>query len=134
MTDHQKSLRVLIIDDDPTTLKLFKHVLQAEYHVRAVPTVQAGLAEATSDPRPDAVLLDLRLPLIDGLECLRRLRAAPSTAALPVAIVTGDYFMDATVSDELKSLGARIYFKPVWLEDLHRIVAELVREQPNSAH
>jgi DNA-binding response OmpR family regulator len=118
--------RVLIIEDDATALEFFEQMLVDQgYTVRAMQTVEAGLAEATRHA-PDAVLLDLHLPLTDGLECLRRLRAAPLNLATPVAILTGDYFMDDEVANELQTLGARIHFKPVWEEDLRRIVKELV--------
>jgi DNA-binding response OmpR family regulator len=118
--------RVLIIEDDTTTLQFFEQMLVEQgYIVRAVSTVEAGITEADAH-RPDAVLLDLHLPLTDGLECLRRLRAVPQRQRMPVAILTGDYFMDDDVARELQELGAKIHFKPVWEDDLHRIVEGLV--------
>jgi DNA-binding response OmpR family regulator len=119
--------RVLIIEDDTTTLQFFEQMLVDQgYVVRAVSTVEDGLMEADS-LRPDAVLLDLHLPLSDGLEYLRRLRAIPQKQPVPVAILTGDYFMDDDVARELQELGARIHFKPVWEDDLHRIVEGLIK-------
>jgi DNA-binding response OmpR family regulator len=118
--------RVLIIEDDTTTLQFFEQMLVEQgYIVRAVSTVEDGLTEADA-LRPDAVLLDLHLPLTDGLECLRRLRAVPQRQRVPVAILTGDYFMDDDVARELQELGAKIHYKPVWEDDLHRIVEGLV--------
>jgi DNA-binding response OmpR family regulator len=131
MTDvrQRPPTRVLIIDDDATALELFEQMLVEEgYVVRAVQTVEAGLAEAAMHP-PDAVLLDLHLPLTDGLECLRRLRAAPLHLMMPVAILTGDYFLEDEVARELQALGARIHFKPVWDTDLRQIVEALVSQQ-----
>jgi DNA-binding response OmpR family regulator len=125
----QQKARVLIIDDDATTLELFEQMLVEQgYVVRAVLTVEAGLTEAAIHA-PDAVLLDLHLPLTDGLECLRRLRAAPLHLMTPVAILTGDYFIGDEVARELKALGARIHFKPVWDADLRQIVEALVSQQ-----
>jgi DNA-binding response OmpR family regulator len=118
--------RVLIIEDDTTTLQFFEQMLVDQgYIVRAVSTVEDGLTEADA-LRPDAVLLDLHLPITDGLECLRRLRAIPQRQRVPVAILTGDYFMDDDVARELQELGAKVHFKPVWEDDLHRIVEGLV--------
>jgi DNA-binding response OmpR family regulator len=118
--------RVLIIEDDTTTLQFFEQMLVEQgYIVRAVSTVEAGITEADAH-RPDAVVLDLHLPVTDGLECLRRLRAVAHTRPMPVAILTGDYFMDDDVARELQQLGAKIHFKPVWEDDLHRIVQGLV--------
>jgi DNA-binding response OmpR family regulator len=124
--------RVLIIEDDTTARETFRQILvDLGYVVCAVPTAGAGLAEISARP-PDAVVLDLHLPIIDGLECLRSLRAAPLQSAVPVAILTGDYFIDEDVAHELQGLGARIHFKPVWDEDLRRIVEDLVSQQHSS--
>ena len=126
MSEVRTPARVLIIEDDTTTLQFFEQMLVEQgYIVRAVSTVEAGITEAEAH-RPDAVLLDLHLPLTDGLECLRRLRAVPQRQRMPVAILTGDYFMDDDVARELQQLGAKIHFKPVWEDDLHRIVQGLV--------
>ena len=131
MTDARRpeAARVLIIDDDATALELFEQMLvERGYVVRAVLTVEAGLAEAAIHA-PDAVLMDLHLPLTNGLQGLRRLRAAPLNLMTPVAILTGDYFLDDEVARELQSLGARIHFKPVWDADLHQIVEALVNQR-----
>lgn len=123
------AMRVLIIEDDATALEFFEQALVEEgYTVSAVLTVEAGLAEAAIHT-PDAVLLDLHLPLMDGLECLRRLRAAPLHLMTPVAILTGDYFLDDEVARELQALGAMIHFKPVWDTDLCRIMEALVSQR-----
>src|SRR5688572_14647805 len=121
--------RILIVDDDPSALECFTQMLLDHgYAVRAVQTFDAALTEIASHP-PDAVLLDLHLPVIDGREGLRRLRAAPLNTTVPVAILTGDYFLDDDVTRELVALGARIYFKPVWDTDLRRIVEALVAQR-----
>ena len=96
------------------------------YNVRAAVSAEAGLLEAES-AHPDAILLDLRMPMVDGLAFLRRLRAREDTHKTPVAIVTGDYFLDDTISNELHGLGAEVFFKPLWIEDLVRITQALVR-------
>lgn len=72
---------------------------------------------------PAAILLDLHLPKIDGLEFLRRLRAH---ADIPTAVITGDYLVDDHIVDDLDTLGIRIFFKPLWEEDLIQIVGMLV--------
>jgi DNA-binding response OmpR family regulator len=121
--------RVLIIDDDASALECFAQTLLEQGDVVcAVQSVEAGLADATLHP-PDAILLDLHLPVTDGLEGLRRLRAAPINVTAPVAILTGDYFIDEDVTRELMSLGARIHFKPVWDTDVRQIVDGLLNQR-----
>jgi len=110
--------RILIVDDDEGVTQTFARMLRLEgYQVRTAVSAETGLREATQS-RPDAIILDLRMPLLDGLGFLRRLRAQDGMRATPVAIVTGDYFLDDTVSAELNELGAELRFKPLWLEDL----------------
>jgi two-component system, OmpR family, response regulator PrrA len=109
---------ILIVDDDEGVTTTFARMLRLEgYEVYTAMNAESGLqeAEATS---PDAIILDLRMPLLDGLGFLRRLRAIDQHRDVPVAIVTGDYFLDDTVSAELRRLGAELKFKPLWLEDL----------------
>jgi CheY-like chemotaxis protein len=69
----------------------------------------------------------LRMPLIDGLGFLRRLRAGDGHRHTPVAIVTGDYFLDDTVATQLRELGATVRFKPLWLEDLVSLTRRLLK-------
>ena len=129
-----RGVTVLVVDDDATTRETFQHMLRAEgYAVRAESSVETGLASAV-DETPDVILLDLHMPLAGGLECLRRLRAQPECAAIPVAIVTGDYFIDDVIAEELRQHGAQIYFKPVWEEDLRRIVHESLSRYPARTH
>ena len=50
-----------------------------------------------------------------------------NSATSPVAIVTGDYFLDDEVSTELRQLGAEVKFKPLWLEDLVGLARDLLK-------
>lgn len=122
-----KLATILIVDDDPVVTETFARMLTLEgYGVRTAVTAETGLHEADVS-RPDAILLDLRMPLVDGLGFLRRLRAREHPRQTPVAIITGDYFVDDTVSRDLGGLGAEVHFKPLWQEDLLHITEALVK-------
>jgi DNA-binding NtrC family response regulator len=109
---------ILIVDDDEGVAQTFARMLKLEgYRVRTAMNAENGLREAAKT-RPAAIILDLRMPIVDGLAFLRRLRSSDPPRETPVAIVTGDYFLDDAVSMELKALGAELKFKPLWLEDL----------------
>lgn len=117
---------ILIVDDDPGAVEAFEYMLKAEgYGVRVAPDARSALVEIERRV-PAAVVMDLHLPITDGLEVLRELRATARHAHMPVAMVTGDYLVDERVTRELQVLGARLYFKPLWEEDLIRIVRALV--------
>ena len=117
---------ILIVDDDEGVTTTFARMLRLEgYHVHTALSAEMGLREAQTS-RPDAIILDLRMPLVDGLGFLRRLRSHEEQRDTPVAIVTGDYFLSDPIQLELKSLGATIKFKPLWLEDLIALAKTLV--------
>jgi DNA-binding response OmpR family regulator len=112
------SASILIVDDDEAVTQTFARMLRMEgFTVRTAINAESGLTEVAEN-QPDAIILDLRMPLVDGLGFLRRLRATELHRRTPVAIVTGDYFLDEQLSAELRSLGAELKFKPLWLEDL----------------
>jgi two-component system response regulator PrrA len=119
--------RILIVDDDEGVTQTFARMLRLEgFDVRTAVNAETGLREAEQG-RPDAIILDLRMPLVDGLGFLRRLRAHDDQRGTPVAIVTGDYFLDDSVSAELRDLGAELRFKPLWLEDLVGLARTLLK-------
>jgi CheY-like chemotaxis protein len=117
---------VVVVDDDVAVDESFGQMLQAAgYDTHTEATVTAGLAYLER-AKPSIVILDLHLPDGSGLDCLRQLRSWPQHRQLPVAILTGDYFLDEKLSRELSTLGARVFFKPVWEDDLLRIVSQLL--------
>ena len=119
--------RLLIVDDDLSTTQTFAQILTLEgYDVRTAATAESGLREIETG-RPDAVILDLRMPFINGLGLLYRLRAGELHRQTPVVIVTGDQCIDDAVIRELRDLGAEVRFKPLWLEDLVDVARSLVQ-------
>ena len=118
---------ILIVDDDPSVTETFERMLRLEgYNVVTALSAEAGLSQAERT-NPHAIILDLRMPLTDGLQFLRILRTKPGLGTVPVAIVTGDYFLDQAVSNELRELGADLRFKPLWLEDLLALARNLLK-------
>ncbi len=123
----QDTAKILIVDDDEGVTTTFARMLRLEgFDVRTALNGEMGLREA-SRSRPDAIILDLRMPLVDGLGFLRRLRADDEQRDVPVAIVTGDYFLDDDIATELRQLGAEVKFKPLWLEDLVGLARDLLK-------
>jgi DNA-binding response OmpR family regulator len=118
--------RVLVIDDDPAITSLLKRGLSYEgFVVDIAGTGEAGLALAR-ERVPDLVVLDIMMPGINGLEVLRRLRAADER--LPVLMLTAK---DAP-ADQVQGLeaGADDYVvKPFTFEVLLARVRALLRRQ-----
>jgi two-component system response regulator PrrA len=123
----RQSATVLVVDDDEGVTQTFAQMLRLQgYQVGTAVSADAGLIEA-EQRHPDAIILDLRMPLVDGLGFLRRLRAHDDQRNTPVAIVTGDYFLDDSVTTEMRELGAELRFKPLWLEEVVGLVGHLLR-------
>ena len=118
---------ILIVDDDEGVTQTFARMLKLEgFQVRTAINAESGLKVAT-ESQPNAIILDLRMPLVDGLGFLRRLRSHDDQRSTPVAIVTGDYFLEDAVANELRELGAELRFKPLWLEDLVGLARNLLK-------
>jgi DNA-binding response OmpR family regulator len=84
----EQAVRVLLIEDDPDTLEMYRTRLEKDgYQVYVANDGEEGLARAT-ELVPDIVFLDIRLPKLDGLEVLQRLRDQESTAIVPVVILS----------------------------------------------
>jgi len=117
---------ILIVDDDRSVADTFARMLKLEgFRVATALSAETGL-ELADTVNPDAIILDMRMPITNGLQFLRLIRAKPPLASVPVAIVTGDYFLSEPIQHELKSLGASIRFKPLWLEDLIALARTLI--------
>jgi DNA-binding response OmpR family regulator len=77
-----------------------------------------GALAAVEAEVPDVVLLDIKMPGLDGFEVLRRLKSRPETAAVPIVILTANDLSDSTRAHGLQ-LGARAYLeKPITYERL----------------
>ncbi len=99
----QQSRKILIVEDDEYLRNLYKEILTAEnYTVMTAENGQVGLDTITSQ-RPDLVLLDLMMPVMDGKTMLHRVRAMPEFEKLPIIVLTNAGDMNSM--HETKVLG-----------------------------
>ena len=112
--------RILVVEDNPANMKLAVLVLTSAGHT----ALQAGTAGEGIDlavrEGPDAVLMDMQLPDMDGVEATRILKRRPETARIPVVAVTAS----AMKGDKERMLAVcdRYIEKPV---DYKKLVAEI---------
>jgi CheY-like chemotaxis protein len=88
MAEPEKRKRILVVDDEPQNIIVMREILKSEYTIIAATDGEKALAIAQSASPPDLIMLDIMMPSIDGYETLRRLKADPRTAGLPVVMVT----------------------------------------------
>lgn len=121
-----KPARILIVDDDETVLQTFAKALSLEgYDVRIAASPLVGL-QAVEEVAPDVILLDLRMPFVNGIGFLYRLRALSNHHHTPVALITGDSCIDDPAMVELEQLEAEVRFKPMWIDEVVTLTRELL--------
>jgi CheY-like chemotaxis protein len=104
---------ILVVDDTPSNIDVLKNMLVTEgYQVKAATSGEQALKVARKSPPPDLILLDVVMPVMDGYEVCRQLKADAFTSGIPVVFVTG-----AASDDEVQRgmlLGAAGFlFKPL---------------------
>jgi len=93
---------ILVIDDNIESLELMRFLLQSfGYDVRVAQSGEEGLSLAASS-RPDLIICDIHMPVLDGFGVIARVRADPAMRSIPCIAVTAL----AMVGDETKILGA----------------------------
>jgi len=130
MEDNHRTKTILIVDDQPEVLRLYSRGLEVKGHrVITAETVELGMQLVDAAP-PDAVLVDLKMPYVNGMGMLYRLRQ--SHPGLPVAIITGMQNLEKETLHEIAMLDAAIHYKPVSIVQIQRIVEELLARAPRA--
>jgi len=93
--------KVLVVEDVDFNRDLVVQLLEDKYHVIEAVNGQEGV-ELAERERPDLILMDLSLPVMDGWEATRRIKANPDLRSIPVIALTAH----AMVGDEKKALAA----------------------------
>jgi phosphoserine phosphatase RsbU/P len=121
--------KILIVDDEPLNVDYLEQELEdLEYETVSATNGQEGL-QRVAEARPDMILLDIMMPVMDGFEMLRQLKGVPDWRDIPVVIISALTDMDSVVRGI--KLGADDYlpkpFNPTLLSA--RLSAGLVRKQ-----
>src|SRR5258707_1869668 len=144
-----KIAEILLVEDNPNDVKLALHALKKQNITNHVEVVRDGAAaldylfrtgeyvDLPTGQNPRLILLDLKLPKVDGLEVLKRIKADPDTRKIPVVVLTSSREERDIV--ESYSLGVNSYIvKPVDFEQFTEAVQKLgfywllLNQSPNS--
>ena len=117
-------VEILLVEDNPNDVKLAMHAFKAHHIANHVQVVRDGAealefifctdryADRKIENGPKMILLDLKLPLVDGIEVLRKTKADPRTRSIPVVVMTSSR-EDRDIVESYK-LGVNSYIvKPV---------------------
>jgi len=112
---------ILIVEDEPAIRRLVKETLESRYAIQEAVDGLDGLQRAKS-VKPDLIILDLRMPGLDGLSVLRKLKADRQTAGIPVVILSVHGETDILL--EGQRLGASDHLiKPFDIDELRRVIS-----------
>jgi two-component system response regulator len=130
------SVEILLVEDNPKDVRLALHAFQKHNLANAVQVARDGVealdylfgtgpfAGRDTAQRPKVVLLDLKLPLVDGTEVLERIRADPRTRTLPVVVLTSS--REEPDIDRCYRLGVNSYIvKPVDFDQFLEVSRQL---------
>ena len=123
-------MKALVVEDNRTDLKLMHSILQMDGHE----VMDAASAEEAirllQENTPEVILIDLRLPHMDGLALGRQLKHAPATAGIPIIAITACF--EDYPKNEANAAGFSAYFvKPINTRTLARDVAAIIHSHQN---
>jgi CheY-like chemotaxis protein len=113
--------KLLIVDDEPANIELLaRRLTRRGFEVVSATSADEGIVKAVSE-KPDVVLMDIKMPVVDGFEATRRLKANAATRHIPVIALTAHAMQEDR--DQAVAAGADEYeTKPV---DLDRLLAKI---------
>ena len=136
MDEAMKEVEILLVEDNATDAELAVRALKKSNFANKLVWVKDGAAaldfifargeyaERPLQNGPKVILLDLRLPKVDGMEVLRQIKANPITKAIPVVVLTSSK-EDRDVAESYR-LGVNSYIgKPVEFDEFAKVVSEL---------
>ena len=132
--------RILVVDDDALTCRSVRAMLERGYYQVETASNGAEALELLESYKPDLVLLDIQMPVMDGLEACSRIRARPGGDLVPIIFLTGDERQDihalafqAKGDDFLRKpvLSVELIVRIRSLMRLKRLQAEIQAERDN---
>ena len=127
-TGTRRRPRVMIVDDDDDTRELYAWAMRAAgWLVETVPDGKTAILQAASFA-PDVIVMDLHLPVLDGYEATRRLRADDATHDIPVVVCTA--FAGAAAEAASRAAGGTTFVaKPFDAESMRELLERIVLDR-----
>jgi len=122
--------RILMVEDHPDVADLYQLKLQLEGYRVAVAADGASGLELAGSLRPDVILLDIHLPMLDGMQMLAALRERPDTRDIPVVVFTEDESRELMEEAERLAAAAYLVKANVLPSGLAQVVAAVLRDAP----
>ena len=118
-----RPLTVLVVDDDPDIRSICLDILEMEgYKVLEAADGAAGVRAAQAN-HPGMVLMDIRMPVLDGIQACLRLKADPTTAHIPIVLMSAHTLL---LEADIRACAAATLPKPFDMDKLLRVVEQLL--------
>jgi CheY-like chemotaxis protein len=118
--------QIMVVNDSVEFLQLMEDLLTDQGYEVSIVERGAGTREAAKRLRPDLLIIDVRMPDLDGFEVLNLLQLDPDTAAIPVLVCTAAV-QDVQVQEPmLRDRGIPVLFKPFDIDELLNTVGRLL--------
>ena len=79
--------RILVVEDQEDNRQILRDLLASHYAVTEAENGEEAIAAVAKEP-PDLILMDIQMPIMDGYEATRRIKADPATRSIPIIVVT----------------------------------------------
>lgn len=119
---------ILIVEDEPLNMKLFRDLLQVNGYATFEASNGKQGVEMAREKQPDLILMDIQMPVMDGLGATRILKSDPVTASIPIIALTSA----AMAGDRERTIQAgcdSFMSKPIDIRDFLKKVASEVHEK-----
>ena len=113
----------MIVEDDPMSLELFRDLLEVSGYTTLEATDGRQGVELAKEKKPDLILMDIQLPVMDGLEATSILKADPATKNIPIIALTA-YAMEEDEERALQAGSDGYLTKPIRIEEFLEEVAK----------
>jgi len=119
--------KILIAEDNPRNMKLIRMTLKHHGYSLLEATAGDEALKIVNREKPDLIIMDIQLPMMDGLEVTRKLRETPAFSHIPIIAITA-YAMKGD-EDRIVRAGCDAYLsKPINTRQLPEVVAKMLQQ------
>ncbi len=129
MEGKSQKARILVVDDDPKNIEILREILKSQYTVLSATSGQKAVALAAANPPPDLILLDIKMPNMDGFDVLKTLKTSQRTRNIKIVFVTAKRGIDDKMTAYEKGIEDYIT-KPIDAQFVLQIVERLTQKHP----
>ncbi len=121
-----KPLKVLVVDDEPDVVEILSYNLSRENYLIYKAYNGSDGVRVAHEVHPDLVIMDIRMPGINGIEACRQMKQDVETKSIPVLFLTADAD-EYTTMNAIEAGGDHFITKPIRPQILMGMIAELIR-------